>query len=48
MKRGASDVKDKRKSSPAGQKAAETLESAGNHRDFSSWGRKKSRKIVAV
>jgi len=26
----------------AGQKAAETLESAENHRDFSCWGRRKS------
>jgi len=26
----------------AGQKAAETLEVAENHRDFSCWGRRKS------
>jgi hypothetical protein len=32
----------------AGQRAAETLEGAENHRDFSCWGRRKSRKIVAA
>jgi len=32
----------------AGQKAAETLEGAENHRDFSCWGIRKSRKIVAA
>jgi hypothetical protein len=32
----------------AGQKAAETLEGAENPRDFSCWGRRKSRKMVAA
>jgi hypothetical protein len=41
------NVKDKRKLFMAGQKAAETLESARNHRDLSSWGRRKSRKIFS-
>jgi predicted NBD/HSP70 family sugar kinase len=32
----------------AGQKAAETLEGAENHRDFSCWERRRSRKIDAA
>ncbi|MEM2914741.1 MAG: hypothetical protein QXH91_05005 [Candidatus Bathyarchaeia archaeon] len=40
--------KDKRKLCPAGQKASPMIERARNQADSSSWGRKKSRKIIAA